>query len=230
MPANGRLQGVVEADITSATCAETNYVTRAGNKETGSLGDPAPSPGKTACFGLQTYIWAALSKESTLSDEPSFILAVKLKADDWVRTVQYDKEGNAAYSWAQINRVWIMELDKEFSMSNVKGNIVTQHHKVSVMGTGWAPASSVGTSYIYPHKTVLNFSLHEGGNVVMPNNVLAATLGYAMPEGSSQDLKTYFPTYPVMYFRDLAIFEAPLRAQSDSAHLGLRNTQTRLNY
>jgi len=196
MPANGRLQGVVEADITTATCAETNYVTGAGNKETGSLGDPAPSPGKTACFGLDTYIWAALSKESTLSDEPSFILAVKLKADDWVRTVQYDKEGNAAYSWAQINRVWIMELDKEISMSNVKGNIVTQRHKVSVMGTEWAPASSVGTSYIYPHKTVLNCSLHEGGNVVMPNNVHAATLGYAMPEGSSQGLKTYFPTYP----------------------------------
>ena len=27
MPANGRLKGVVEADITTATCAETNYVT-----------------------------------------------------------------------------------------------------------------------------------------------------------------------------------------------------------
>ena len=159
-------------------------------------------------------------------DRPSFIVAVKLKADDWVRTVQYDKEGNAAYSWAQINRVWIMELDKEFSMSNVKGNIVTQHHKVNVMGTGWAPASSVGTSYIYSHKTVLNFSLHEGGNVVMPNNVHAATLGHAMPEGSSQGLKTYFPTYPGDVLSRLGNIEAPLRAQSDSAHLGLRNTQT----
>jgi len=196
MPANGRLKGVVEADITTATCAETNYVTGAGNKETGSLGDPAPSQGKTTCFGLDTYVWAALSKESTLSDEPSFILVVKLKADDWVRTVQYDKEGNSAYNWAQINRVWIMELDKEIPMSNVKGNFVTQHHKVSVKGTGWAPASSVGTSYIYPHKTVLNFSLHEGGNVVMPEDVYAATLGYAIPEGSSRGLRTYFPTYP----------------------------------
>jgi len=89
-----------------------------------------------------------------------------------------------------------MELDKEFSMSNVKGNIVAQHHKVNVMGTGWAPASSVGTSYIYPHKTVLNFSLHEGGNVVMPEDVYAATFGYAMPEGSLRGLRTYFPTYP----------------------------------
>jgi len=84
MPVNGRLKGVVKADITTATCAETNHVTGAGNRETCSLGDLVPSPGKTACFGLDTNIWAALSKESTVSDEPSFISTVKLKADNWV--------------------------------------------------------------------------------------------------------------------------------------------------
>ena len=196
MPANYSLKGVVEADIITATYAETNHVTGAGNRETCSLGVPAPSPGKTACFGLDTYIWAALSKEATVSGEQSFTSAVKLKAENWVQTVQYDKEGTFAYSWAQIKRVWIMELDEQISMSNVGGNFVTQHHKVSVKEPGWAQASSVGTPSLYSYNRVLNFSLHECGNVVMPHDVYAATLGYIMPEESSQGLRTCFPTYP----------------------------------
>ena len=95
-----------------------------------------------------------------------------------------------------------------------------------VMGTGWAPASSVGTSYIYPHKAVLNFSLHEGGNVVMPNNVLAATLGYAMPEGSSQGLKTYFPTYPGDVLSRLGNIRSSTPGTVRLSPLGAQESQT----
>ena len=77
-------------------------------------------------------------------------------------------------------------------MSNIKGNVFTEHHNVSVQETGWGPASSIGTRSLYPHSTVLN-SLHEGGNVVMLNEVYATTLGYTTP-ARAEKICSYFPT------------------------------------
>jgi len=85
---------------------------------------------------LETCIWAAISKEDTDSGELQSIPAMKLKGEDWVQTVQYDNDGTPTFGWTQIKRVWIMELAEQLFMSNVKGNLVTEHHNVSVQDTG----------------------------------------------------------------------------------------------
>ena len=195
MPANYSSKGDVKSGTITATYAEDNHVTGAGFKTTCSLGDPAPPLGKTACFDLETYIWMAISKEDTVSGELHFIPVIKLKVEEWVRTAQYDTDGTPTFSWTQIKRVWIMMLTEQNFMSNVKGNLITEHHNVSVQETGWAPVSSIRTRFLHPYSTVLNFSLHEGGNVVTLNDVYAATLGYTMPV-REEKIYSYFPTYP----------------------------------
>ena len=136
MPANYSSKGDVKSGIITATYAEDNHVTGAGFKTTCSLGDPAPPLEKTACFGLETYIWMAISKEDTVSGELHFIPVIKLKVEEWVRTAQYDTDGTPTFSWTQIKRVLIMELAEQIFMNNVKGNLVTEYHNVSVQDTG----------------------------------------------------------------------------------------------
>jgi len=114
VPVNYSSKGDVESGTITATYAEDNHVTGVTFKATCILCDSAPPPGKTVCFGLETYIWAAISKEDTVSGELHSILAIKLKAEEWVQTVQYDTDGTPAFSWTQIKRVWIMELTENF--------------------------------------------------------------------------------------------------------------------
>lgn len=110
-----------------------------------------------------------------------------------MRIIQYEPDGTAKFSWTQIELVWVMELAEQIFVSNVKGNLVTEHHNVSVQETGWATAFSIRTRLLYSHNTVLNFSLHKGSNVVMLNDVYAATLGYNMPARDEAN-GPYFPT------------------------------------
>jgi len=74
----GSSVGDVELCTNTATCAETV----ADLKVTCGLSDPAPLLGKTACFGLQTHICAARSKEYTAWGELHFIPAINLRAEE----------------------------------------------------------------------------------------------------------------------------------------------------